>query len=37
VHLLSGVSGQGRDEVLKALYAVIQEARDAERRAQEAA
>ncbi len=37
VHLLSGVSGQGRDDVLKALYAVIQEARDAERRAQQAA
>jgi GTP-binding protein len=29
VHLLSGVTGQGRDEVLKALYAVIEEARAA--------
>jgi len=29
VYLLSGVSGQGRDEVLKALYAVIKEAREA--------
>jgi len=37
LHLLSGVSGQGRDDVLKALYAVIEEARDAERRAQQAA
>ncbi|MFO0988140.1 MAG: GTPase ObgE [Alphaproteobacteria bacterium] len=37
VHLLSGVSGQGRDEVLQALFAVIQEAREAERRAQQAA
>jgi GTP-binding protein len=37
VHLLSGVSGAGRDAVLTALYAVIQEARDAERRAQQAA
>ena len=37
VHLLSGVSGQGRDAVLAALHAVIQEARDAERRAQQAA
>jgi GTP-binding protein len=37
VYLLSGVSGQGRDEVLQALYAVIQEARDAERRAEQAA
>jgi GTP-binding protein len=37
VHLLSGVSGQGRDDVLTALHAVIQEARDAERRAQQAA
>jgi GTP-binding protein len=37
VHLLSGVSGHGRDEVLQALYAVIQEARDAERRAEQAA
>lgn len=37
VHLLSGVSGQGRDAVLQALHAVIQEARDAERRAQQAA
>jgi GTPase len=37
VYLLSGVSGAGRDEVLKALHAVIEEARDAERRAQQAA
>jgi GTP-binding protein len=37
VHLLSGVSGAGRDAVLTALSAVIQEARDAERRAQQAA
>ncbi len=37
VHLLSGVSGQGRDEVLKALFAVIQEAREAEHRAEQAA
>ena len=37
VHLLSGVSGEGRDEVLQALYAVIEEARNAERRAEQAA
>ena len=37
VHLLSGVSGQGRDEVLVALYAVIKEAREAERRREEQA
>ena len=37
VHLLSGVSGQGRDEVLAALYAVIKEAREAERRREEQA
>ena len=30
VYLLSGVSGQGRDEVLRALHAVIKEAREAE-------
>lgn len=37
VHLLSGVSGQGRDEILQALHTVIQAARDAERRAEQAA
>jgi GTP-binding protein len=37
VYLLSGVSGQGRDEVLAALHAVIKEAREAERAAEEAA
>jgi GTPase len=37
VHLLSGVSGEGRDAVLAALYAVIQEARAAERAAEAAA
>jgi GTP-binding protein len=37
VHLLSGVSGEGRDEVLKALYAVIKEAREAETKTEAAA
>ena len=37
VYLLSGVSGQGRDDVLKALLAVIREAREADRSAEEAA
>jgi GTPase len=37
VHLLSGVSGEGRDAVLAALYAVIKEAREAERAAEAAA
>lgn len=37
VHLLSGVSGEGRDDVLRALYTVVQEAREAERRAEQAA
>src|SRR5262249_28455247 len=37
VHLLSGVSGEGRDEVLAALHAVIKNAREAERRRESAA
>jgi GTP-binding protein len=37
VHLLSGVSGEGRDAVLEALYAVIKQAREAEQRREAAA
>jgi len=37
VYLLSGVSGEGRDEVLRALYAVILEAREVAAKAEEAA
>jgi len=37
VHLLSGVSGEGRDAVLQALHAVIKEAREAEQSAEAAA
>jgi len=37
IYLLSGVSGQGRDEVLAALHAVIVEARETARAAEEAA